>query len=101
MPGMQMSMSPAGWQWMQDGVVYGLLNRQGGPRGDQEFVVPNWWMGMLMREKGAHQFGLNAMLSLDAATVGWLEQHLPKYEGTIIAVTHDRYFLDNIAGWIF
>ena len=32
--------------------------------------------------------------------VGWLEQHLQKYEGTIIAVTHDRYFLDNIAGWI-
>src|SRR5688572_26051272 len=37
---------------------------------------------------------------LDAETVGWLEQHLKKYEGTIIAVTHDRYFLDNIAGWI-
>ena len=37
---------------------------------------------------------------LDAETVGWLEQHLQKYEGTIIAVTHDRYFLDNIAGWI-
>jgi len=37
---------------------------------------------------------------LDAETVGWLEQHLQKYDGTIIAVTHDRYFLDNIAGWI-
>jgi ATP-binding cassette ChvD family protein len=37
---------------------------------------------------------------LDAETVGWLEQHLQKYEGTVIAVTHDRYFLDNIAGWI-
>jgi len=37
---------------------------------------------------------------LDAETVGWLEQHLQKYEGTIIAVTHDRYFLDNVAGWI-
>ncbi|MFZ1702123.1 MAG: energy-dependent translational throttle protein EttA [Pyrinomonadaceae bacterium] len=37
---------------------------------------------------------------LDAESVGWLEQHLQKYEGTIIAVTHDRYFLDNIAGWI-
>src|SRR5258706_9263792 len=37
---------------------------------------------------------------LDAETVAWLEQHLQKYEGTIIAVTHDRYFLDNIAGWI-
>jgi energy-dependent translational throttle protein EttA len=37
---------------------------------------------------------------LDAESVGWLELHLQKYEGTIIAVTHDRYFLDNIAGWI-
>ncbi len=37
---------------------------------------------------------------LDSESVGWLEQHLQKYEGTIIAVTHDRYFLDNIAGWI-
>jgi len=37
---------------------------------------------------------------LDAETVSWLEQHLQKYEGTIIAVTHDRYFLDNVAGWI-
>ncbi len=37
---------------------------------------------------------------LDAETVGWLEQHLQRYEGTIIAVTHDRYFLDNVAGWI-
>lgn len=37
---------------------------------------------------------------LDAESVQWLEQHLQKYAGTIIAVTHDRYFLDNIAGWI-
>ncbi|CAN5413625.1 energy-dependent translational throttle protein EttA [soil metagenome] len=37
---------------------------------------------------------------LDAETVAWLELHLQKYEGTIIAVTHDRYFLDNVAGWI-
>lgn len=37
---------------------------------------------------------------LDAESIAWLEQHLQKYEGTIIAVTHDRYFLDNIAGWI-
>jgi ATP-binding cassette ChvD family protein len=37
---------------------------------------------------------------LDAETVAWLEQHLQRYEGTVIAVTHDRYFLDNIAGWI-
>ncbi|MBL9141682.1 MAG: energy-dependent translational throttle protein EttA, partial [Phycisphaerae bacterium] len=37
---------------------------------------------------------------LDAESVGWLEQHLKRFEGTIIAVTHDRYFLDNVAGWI-
>ncbi len=37
---------------------------------------------------------------LDAESVGWLEQHLAQYRGTVIAVTHDRYFLDNVAGWI-
>lgn len=37
---------------------------------------------------------------LDAESVHWLEQHLQQYQGTIIAVTHDRYFLDNVAGWI-
>jgi len=37
---------------------------------------------------------------LDAESVQWLEQHLQQYEGTVIAVTHDRYFLDNAAGWI-
>jgi len=37
---------------------------------------------------------------LDAETVAWLEQHLKRYAGTVIAVTHDRYFLDNVAGWI-
>jgi ATP-binding cassette ChvD family protein len=37
---------------------------------------------------------------LDAETVSWLEHHLQRYAGTVIAVTHDRYFLDNVAGWI-
>jgi ATP-binding cassette ChvD family protein len=37
---------------------------------------------------------------LDAETVSWLERHLQEYSGTVIAVTHDRYFLDNVAGWI-
>jgi energy-dependent translational throttle protein EttA len=37
---------------------------------------------------------------LDAESVAWLEKHLQRYKGTIIAVTHDRYFLDNVAGWI-
>lgn len=55
---------------MQDGVVTGLFNSQGGPRGGDEFKVPNWWMGMLSRRTGRHQFGLNMMFSLDPATVG-------------------------------
>jgi len=37
---------------------------------------------------------------LDADTVAWLERHLKNYKGTVIAITHDRYFLDNVAGWI-
>ncbi len=37
---------------------------------------------------------------LDAESIDWLEQHLKQYQGTVIAVTHDRYFLDNVAGWI-
>src|SRR6266853_1397483 len=37
---------------------------------------------------------------LDAESVGWLEQHLAEYKGAVVAVTHDRYFLDNVAGWI-
>jgi ATP-binding cassette ChvD family protein len=37
---------------------------------------------------------------LDAESVQWLEQHLEKYPGTVVAVTHDRYFLDNVAGWV-
>lgn len=37
---------------------------------------------------------------LDAETVAWLERHLQNYKGTVIAITHDRYFLDNVAGWI-
>ena len=37
---------------------------------------------------------------LDAESVAWLERHLREYAGTVVAVTHDRYFLDNVAGWI-
>ena len=37
---------------------------------------------------------------LDAEAVAWLERHLQQYPGTVIAVTHDRYFLDHVAGWI-
>ena len=37
---------------------------------------------------------------LDAEAINWLERHLAEYPGTVVAVTHDRYFLDNVAGWI-
>src|SRR3981189_2022713 len=37
---------------------------------------------------------------LDAESVAWLERHLAEFPGTVVAVTHDRYFLDNVAGWI-
>jgi hypothetical protein len=70
-PAQKMTMSePTGWMLMQDGVIYGLFNSQGGPRGGRELVVPNWWMGMWTREEGRHTIGLNAMFSLDPATVG-------------------------------
>lgn len=61
---------PTGWTFMQDGVVHGLFNHQGGPRGDDEFKVPNWWMGMASRQAGKGDLTLTAMLSLDPATVG-------------------------------
>ena len=60
----------AGWRFVQDGVVHAVFNHQGGPRGGDEGVVPNWWMGIATRPVGKHQIGFNAMLSLDAATVG-------------------------------
>jgi len=59
-----------GWQWMQDGDFYAVLNQQGGPRGENEVTAPNWWMGMATRKIGASQLTLNGMFSLDPATVG-------------------------------
>ena len=58
------------WQFMQDGIVFAEFNRQGGPRGGKEFVVPNWWMGMAARSVGGGPLTFTSMLSLDAATVG-------------------------------
>jgi hypothetical protein len=68
---MQMN-APAGaaWQFMQDGVVFAELNHQGGPRGGNEFVVPNWWMGMASRETARGRLTVTGMFSLDPATVG-------------------------------
>jgi hypothetical protein len=67
---MDMPMESTGWRFMQDGIVFGLFNHQGGPRGGDEFKVPNWWMGMASRKFGSSRFTFNTMLSLDAATVG-------------------------------
>jgi hypothetical protein len=67
---MQMNMEPVRWQFMQDGVLFGLFNHQGGPRGGDEFKAPNWWMGMATRKVGSSQLTLNMMLSLDPATAG-------------------------------
>ncbi len=65
-----MNMESAGWQFMRDGVIFGMFNRQGGPRGGHEFRVPNWWMGMGTRTVGSSRLTLTAMFSLDPATVG-------------------------------
>ena len=68
---MQMDMpTNNGWQLMQDGIVYAEFNHQGGPRGGNEFVVPNWWMGMATRKASRGQLTFTGMLSLDPATVG-------------------------------
>src|SRR5436309_1209246 len=59
-----------GWAFMHDGVVFGIFNRQGGPRGATEFKAPNWWMGMLTRPIGPSRLTLTGMFSLDPATAG-------------------------------
>jgi hypothetical protein len=66
----QMDMSPGGWEFMQDGVVFAEFNHQGGPRGGSEFVAPNWWMGMAGRETSRGRLTLTGMVSLDPLTVG-------------------------------
>jgi hypothetical protein len=59
-----------GWELMQDGVLFAEFNSQGGPRGGQEFVAPNWWMGMASRDTHRGRLTFTGMLSLDPATVG-------------------------------
>ena len=66
---MQMNMSGE-WTFMQDGIVFVNFNHQGGPRGANELVVPNWWMGMASRDTSRGRVTLTSMLSLDPATVG-------------------------------
>jgi hypothetical protein len=55
---------------MQDAVVFGLFNHQGGARGGDEFRVPNWWMGMFNRKVKASDLTIDAMFSIDPLTVG-------------------------------
>ncbi|MBI3262153.1 MAG: hypothetical protein HYZ58_03265 [Acidobacteria bacterium] len=59
----------AGWQFMQDGVVFGEFNHQGSPRGGTEFIVPNWWMGMASRGLSVGRITFTGMFSLDPVTV--------------------------------
>src|SRR5258705_13412976 len=59
-----------GWQFMQDGIVFAELNRQGSDRGGTELVVPNWWMGMGTRKTARGDITLTGMFSIDPATVG-------------------------------
>ena len=68
---MQMNMPMNnGWQFMQDGILFAEFNHQGGPRGGDEFVAPNWWMGMASHDFSYGRLTLTGMLSLDPATVG-------------------------------
>ncbi len=69
-PAQAQSTESGGWHVMQDAVVYGLFNHQGGPRGGDEVRVPNWWMGMFERKVGSSHLTINTMLSLDPLTVG-------------------------------
>ena len=64
------SAQEAGWTVMQDAVVFGMYNRQDSPRGETEFKVPNWWMGMAQRPLAHGTLTINLMLSLDPLTVG-------------------------------
>ena len=65
---MNMDMS-SGWHLMQDGVLFGVFNHQDGVRGSDEFKAPNWWMGMASHAVGSTRLTLDAMFSLDPATV--------------------------------
>jgi hypothetical protein len=67
---MDMSMDSPGWHVMQDALLVGMINHQGGPRGGSEFKAPNWWMGMFSRKVGSSRLTFNTMLSLDPATIG-------------------------------
>jgi hypothetical protein len=58
------------WTFMQDAIIFAEYNHQGGRRGGDEFVAPNWWMGMASRDTSRGRFTFNSMVSLDPAAVG-------------------------------
>lgn len=62
------AMAPGAWHFMQDGVAFLTYNNQGGPRGDQEVISQNWWMGMASRTLGRGEVTLALMLSADPVT---------------------------------
>ncbi len=64
------SQRASGWHFMQDWKVFGMYNHQGGPRGGDEFRLPDWWMGMFQRTLGPGEVTFNTMLSLEPALVG-------------------------------
>ena len=68
--GMHHQPAAGGWTFMHDAVVFGMFNHQGSPRGETEFRVPDWWMGMAQRPLAHGTLTINLMLSSDARTVG-------------------------------
>lgn len=69
-PDSPMNMGGSGWRIMHDGVLFTEFDHQGGLRGGNQFVAPNWWMGMTSRNTEHGRLTFNAMFSLDPATVG-------------------------------
>src|SRR3954466_954350 len=59
---MPMPDSTSGWHFMQDGILFAGWNHQGGPRGGDEFVAPNWWMGMASRDTSRGRLTFTGML---------------------------------------
>ncbi len=102
----EMAATEAGWHFMQDGAVFVMFNHQGGQRGGDEVVAPNWWMGMATRKIPSGTLTFNGMLSLDPATVGSdgyreLFQSGESYQGQAIVDRqhpHDL-FMELSASW--
>ena len=101
--GMHHPAPATGWTFMQDGVVFGMYNQQGSARGEREFRMPNWWMGMAQRPLAKGTLTVNLMMSLDPATLGGqgyshILQEGETYEGNaLIDHQHPHDFLMQVA----